>query len=139
MLRNSHFVDSERNAPALRAIASSTNFLLLIAEEPDVKECLRHRQARMPTTTRKSRTAVPVPASSSSCWRLSVVTSPTMSRLTRTDSNGLLTAAEPWLTAREGSSDAGAICEGADRKLDWKVTCGARCVSMTRGSLRSGW
>lgn len=91
--RNSNY------SPVLHIGTSSTNFLLLIADEPEVKECLLHLQARAPITTRKSSTAVPVPASSSICWRLSTVISPTTPRLTRTDNNGLLTAEAPGLTA----------------------------------------
>jgi hypothetical protein len=66
-----------------------------------------------------------------------VLTSPTTSRFTRTDNKGLLTAEAPGMTAWEGSLEEGTISDGADKKLDSTVTCGARCVSMTRGSLRS--
>lgn len=127
------------DSPVLHIGTSSINFLLLMVDEPEVKEYLLHLQARAPITTRKSSTAVPVPASSSICWLLSTVTSPTTPRFTRTDNKGLLTAETPGLTAREGSPEDGTTSEGADRKLDLKVTSGARCVSMTRGSLRSAW
>ena len=79
---------------------SSISFLLAMED----MEYLLHLQARAPTTTRKRRTAVPVPASISICWRLAAVFS---ARLTSTESKGLLTRDVP-----EGSLEG--ITEDAD-------------------------